>query len=308
MSVPALTHIYQNHHLDSTRWEYFEPRSDDIVISTSYKAGTTWMQTIVANLLHPHDDMLLPVTEMSPWLDMRMYPLEGVLNQLKLQNDRRFIKTHLPLDGLSYHRDIRYIVVGRDARDVFMSLLNHWGNHTDAFYESMNGVASRVGEVFPRYSGNVRAIWTDWMTKGWFDWETEGYPYWGHMNHCMTWWKYRHLPNIKLVHYSDLLTDLETQMREIAEYLGIQIPNSRWPHVVDACRFETVKKNPEKVAGNKSFAFKGGADTFINKGTNGRWKHILNESDLALYEAAKERVMSKEAAMWLETGWCRKSS
>ena len=126
MSVPALTHIYQNHHLDSTRWEYFEPRSDDIVISTSYKAGTTWMQTIVANLLHPHDDMLIPVTEMSPWLDMRMYPLEGVLNQLKLQNDRRFIKTHLPLDGLSYHRDIRYIVVGRDARDVFMSLLNHW--------------------------------------------------------------------------------------------------------------------------------------------------------------------------------------
>ena len=155
-----------------------------------------------------------------------MYPLEGVLNQLKLQNGRRFIKTHLPLDGLSYDPGTQYIVVGRDARDVFMSLLNHWGNHTDAFYESMNGVAGRVGEVFPRYSGNVRAIWTDWMTKGWFDWETEGYPYWGHMHHCMTWWKYRHLSNIKLVHYSDLLADLETQMREIAEYLGIQIPNS----------------------------------------------------------------------------------
>ena len=41
---PALerSRIYQNHHLDSTRWDKFIPRPDDIVITTSYKAGTTW--------------------------------------------------------------------------------------------------------------------------------------------------------------------------------------------------------------------------------------------------------------------------
>jgi aryl sulfotransferase len=50
---PTVKHIYQNHHLDTTRWDGFVPRADDIVISTSYKAGTTLTQTIVANMLFP---------------------------------------------------------------------------------------------------------------------------------------------------------------------------------------------------------------------------------------------------------------
>jgi hypothetical protein len=47
MEKPTRTRIYQNHHLDSTRWDTFEPRADDIVIATPAKAGTTWTQTIV---------------------------------------------------------------------------------------------------------------------------------------------------------------------------------------------------------------------------------------------------------------------
>jgi len=42
-----------NHHLDGTRWEACRPREGDIVIATSYRAGTTWTQGIVANLLFP---------------------------------------------------------------------------------------------------------------------------------------------------------------------------------------------------------------------------------------------------------------
>ena len=53
LNLPQRTHIYQNHHFDSTRWDYFESRDEDIVIATSYKAGTTWTQAIVAHLLFP---------------------------------------------------------------------------------------------------------------------------------------------------------------------------------------------------------------------------------------------------------------
>ncbi len=300
--MPERRHVYQNHHLDSTRWDYFASRPGDIIISTSYKAGTTWMQTIVANLLYPNDDAPMPATALSPWLDSRFFPLELVLNQLASQSARRFIKTHLPLDGLPYLEDAQYVVVSRDPRDVFMSLLNHWGNHTPQAYRIMNGIPGRVGEPFPPFEDDVPKLWRNWMTRGWFDWESDGYPYWSHLHHAETWWNYRHLPNIRLVHYADLLADLEGEMRGLASYLDVEVPEERWPNVVDACTFESVKKDPEKVVGDMSMMFKGGAQTFINKGTNGRWREVLSEADLALYQATMARTLPPDCARWLEQG------
>jgi aryl sulfotransferase len=301
-NAPSRHRVYQNHHLDSTRWEYFTHRPGDIVVSTSYKAGTTWMQTIVANLLHPDGDMPLPATRLSPWIDCRFLPLELVLNQLAAQTTRRFVKTHLPLDGLPYYEDVQYLVVARDPRDVFMSLLNHWGNHTRSFYETLNGLPGRVGDPFPVFDHDLGKIWREWTTRGWFEWESDGYPYWSHLHHCKTWWEFRHLPNIRLVHYNDLLADLDGEMRSLAAWLGIEVAQARWPHVVDACTFETVKRDPEKVVGDMSFAFEGGAQTFIHKGTNGRWRGVLTEEDLALYQEAMRRTLSPDCAHWLENG------
>ena len=56
--LPERTRSYQNHHLDGTRWEACRPREGDIVIATSYRAGTTWTQGIVANLLFPDQRQL----------------------------------------------------------------------------------------------------------------------------------------------------------------------------------------------------------------------------------------------------------
>ncbi len=38
MDLPKVTRVYQNHHLDSTRWSLYSPRPDDIVITTAYKS------------------------------------------------------------------------------------------------------------------------------------------------------------------------------------------------------------------------------------------------------------------------------
>ena len=45
---PVKTRELHNHHFDSTVWEEIEFRDDDIVIATYAKAGTTWMQQIIA--------------------------------------------------------------------------------------------------------------------------------------------------------------------------------------------------------------------------------------------------------------------
>jgi len=301
-TLPERTHVYQNHHFDSTRWDYFAHRPGDIVISTSYKAGTTWMQSIIGHLLYPQGDMPAPAQELSPWLDQRTFPLELVLNGLAAQTGRRFIKTHLPLDGLPYHAEVQYVVVGRDARDVFMSLLNHWGNYTPAFYQMLNNAPGRVGDPMPQYVDDIPARWRDWITRGWFDWESDGYPYWSHLHHCASWWAHRELPNIHFVHYADLLADLEGQMRRIAGELAITVPEDRWPHVIGACTFAAMKQEAAAADERMRMIWKDGANTFFNKGTNGRWRDVLTDDDLALYDAAVRKTLSPDCARWLEHG------
>ena len=300
---PEVRHVYQNHHLDTHRWDGYRPRRGDIVISTSYKAGTTLTQTIITNLLFPNGDMPGSVHDVSPWIDMRIAPLDEVMGALEGQTHRRCIKTHLPLDGLPFFDDVQYVVVGRDPRDVFISLVNHYGSHTPEFFEIMNSTPGRVGDPFPEYDGDIHKLWRDWITRGWFDWESDGYPYWSHLHHAKTWWEFRRLPNVKLIHYADLRADLEGQMRKLAAWLNIAVPHDRWPSVVHACEFETVKANPEKVVGEMiNVSFKGGGDTFIHKGTNGRWKDVLTPDELELYHQAMARTLSPDCARWLEIG------
>ena len=299
---PEIRHVYQNHHLDGPRWRRFAQRPGDIVISTSYKAGTTLMQTIVANLLFPDGDLPLPANDLAPWIDMRLRPYEEMAAQLEAQTHRRCMKTHLPLDGLPFDEEVRYVVVSRDPRDVFMSLINHYSHYTEYTLEGLNG-GDRVGDPFPRYGGDPHALWRNWITRGWFPWESDGYPYWSHLHHAKTWWEFRHLPNITLVHYNDLRADLEGQMRSLAAWLDIYVPETAWPAVVHACRFETVKADPSKVLGPAfDELFIGGAQTFINKGTNGRWKETLTAAESAEYEARALAELGPECAHWLATG------
>src|ERR687893_3248733 len=72
---PRKVRELHSHHFDSTIWNDFRFRDDDIIISTYAKSGTTWIQQIVAQLLFAGAEDL-PVAEMSPWLDLRVPPKE----------------------------------------------------------------------------------------------------------------------------------------------------------------------------------------------------------------------------------------
>ncbi|MCB0020008.1 MAG: hypothetical protein KDE09_19595 [Anaerolineales bacterium] len=72
--------------------------------------------------------------------------------------------------------------------------------------------------------------------------------------------------------------------------------------ITEAVTFSTMKNKAEQVMGDVSGIWRGGAQTFINKGTNGRWRDVLTEDDLQLYCAAVERNLSADCAHWLENG------
>jgi aryl sulfotransferase len=73
-----------------------------------------------------------------------------------------------------------------------------------------------------------------------------------------------------LLHYARLKADLPGEIRRIAAFLGIVIDEQRWPMIVDHCGFDYMKANAERFARHGGSSFKGGAATFIHRGTTDR--------------------------------------
>ena len=305
--IPEVTRVYKNHHLDSTRWDVYAPRAGDIVVTTSYKSGTTWAQQILGWLLRGDDTALLELRENSPWVDACFMGVEkeDLRELLAALPDRRFLKSHLPLDGLPYYPEVSYIIVGRDPRDVFMSLHNHYRNYTDLIFGVMNDPERLIGEPIASCPEDPRVLWRDWISSGSFEWESEGYPFWANMGHTQSYWEFRHLPNFLFLHYSDMLADLDGAIRQIVEFADIDASEECIRKAVEETTFARVKQRVEGLSEDEDssrIAFRGGAGSFFYKGVNGRWRDVLTDEDLALYEAAKARVLSPECAAWLERG------
>ncbi len=307
MNLPEKSRSYQNHHLDSTRWDVFVPREDDIVVTTSYKSGTTWTQQILLYMIYGDLDEPPNYRDVSPWIDARFTgcsrrDLAALCEGLER---RRFVKSHLPLDGIPYWPQVKYLVVGRDPRDVFMSLFNHYSNYTELAMKALNETPGRVGPALEPCPEDPRALWSDWISRGWFDWESEGYPFWSNLHHVQSYWEFRHLPNFCFLHYDDMLRDLDGEVARIARFLEIELEAKVRSRIVEQTTFASARKralNEEAESELGNPFFRGGSASFFYKGTNGRWRDVLDADDLALYEAAKERVLSPDCAAWLEAG------
>jgi aryl sulfotransferase len=298
--LPTVSHIYQNYVLDSTLWQRYLPRSDDIVVTSSYKSGTTWVQAILAHLILGTRS-IPDIGALSPWFDLRFTAVDDTLERLEAQQHRRFIKSHLALDGLLFYPQVKYIVVGRDARDVFMSMWNHLTNFADAPPPAADAPAPS-GPPDPPTPDDIHVFWHDWITRGAFAWESEGYPHWGNLHHTKTWWKYRHLDNILFVHFNDLLADLSGEIQNIAQFLDITCSDQQIAEITHAVTFATMKQTAAQLVPYTEALFKGGAQTFIFKGTNGRWKDVLSPEELRLYRETITKVVPPDCAAWLEQG------
>ena len=291
--LPRRIHRYENHILDGPRWDRYEPRPTDVIVATPYKTGTTWTLAILRELF-ALDEELPPFREM--WLDCRFrQTADEFFDELEAQGHRRYIKSHLALDGLRWFPEVKYLVVGRDVRDVFMS----WWNHIRTMHEVgsiawINGVPGRVGPPLPDPPEDIRSAWRDWIGRGWFGWEQEGWPFWGTMHHIQSWWDFRHLDNILFVHFEDLKRDLDAEILRIARFVGVEpgetaIPAIRAAVSVDAMRDQMARGSEEWAKG-----------FFRHRGSNGRWRDVLTADDLERYERKAAAVLDPSCRAWLE--------
>lgn len=63
-----------------------------------------------------------------------------------------------------------------------------------------------------------------------------------------------------------------------------------------------MKKNATKSTPLGGAFWDGGAETFVHKGVNGRWKDTLTAEECAEYEARALKELGADCAYWLKTG------
>ena len=301
-ALPQVRHRYWNTFMDSARWNDFAVRAGDIIVCTPYKAGTTWTQMICALLIFQDPKLPLPLAELSPWFDMRPYPLEELVARYEAQGHRRFIKTHTPLDGLPYFKDATYLYCGRDPRDVFLSMQQHKANQNVGHLLEMMRARGEELSPTPESPADLNEAFQLWMTKGSFEWEQDGYPFWSVFHHLETFWQFRHLPNVHFLHYADLSADLEGQMRSVATILGIHVDEARWPALIKAATFEEMKRNADRTAPDTDLHIWRENSRFFHSGTSGKWRAELSAASLECYNRVSRQREPTVTIEWLQQG------
>jgi aryl sulfotransferase len=295
---PRKTQEIQNRICDSSRWNHFSFRDDDIVIATFGKTGTTLTQQLVAQLVFDGaEGMMGGHAQVSPWFDMRPVPFPAVLHMLEAQDHRRFVKTHLPVSALVFSPQAKYIYVARDCRDIVWSAYNHITGFTQAAVDNFNADPDLGPPVeIPRC--DARTYYLEFL-------EGEGsvtgglWPLW---EHVQGWWDIRDLPNVLLVHYNNLLADLPGQMHRIAAFLDIAIDEALMPEMIEHCGIDYMRRAANAAEPQFRMTFKDGANTFFNKGVNGRWRDVLTPEEIAKADEVAARKLTPDCAHWLKTG------
>ena len=293
---------------DSARWDGFELRPGDIIISTPPKCGTTWMQMICALLIFQTPKFDRTLDQISPWLDMLTRTRDDVVADLDEQRHRRFIKTHTPFDGLPFDDRVTYICVGRDPRDVARSWDNHMAN-TDlgALFgarqaavglDDLNELMAAAPPIFFETEQERFWAWVGDVTPVTLSINTLR----GTLHHLASFWAVHDRPNVVMVRYEDLKRDLEGEMRGLASRLGIDIPEDRWPELVDAATFDRMKERAAEVAPDTTNHIWQDNAQFFHRGTTGQWRELLDDEGMERYRAAVLPLAPPDLLEWVHGG------
>ncbi|MDQ1615285.1 MAG: hypothetical protein QOJ60_1224 [Actinomycetota bacterium] len=295
---------YQGFMADSARWERFTFRPDDVVISTPSKCGTTWMQTIVGMLLHDRVELDVPISTISPWLDMLVRSDEEVFGLLEGQTHRRFVKTHTPLDGVPVVDSVTYICVIRHPLDVALSDRDHAANMIGERAVELRTAATdepppeRVRPDPPEDPGEFLRWFVDNDVP-----PTGSGPY-GLEDYCQqvkTYWDARLASNVHLFHYGDMWTDLDGEMRMVAAALGVAIDEDRWPAFVASATLTSMRSRAALTAPEAHLGMWHSAEAFFRTGGSRDWAALLTAADVVHFEQ-RLAALARDATGWVLGG------
>lgn len=271
----------------------------DVVVVDPFKAGTTWTQRIIQQILDNGREPAAGLSETSPWLDSSWGDHAAMLRVLREQREReqrRVIKSHLPADALPVDPRARYVFVGRNGKDIGLSFHNYLAHFSAETMDAINRVhaawsADSTPLVIPRSKQEFFDLWLD----------QDGFGCCDLFDVVRSWWAVRSQPNVLLLHYAQLLRDLPGQVARVARFIGADPAQLRMDSIVAHCSFGTMRTEAERLApfGGAHMTEPG---AFFQKGPARDFRAELRSDQIDRFDLKALHKLGRDCAHWLETG------
>ncbi|XP_066439065.1 sulfotransferase 1 family member D1-like [Eleutherodactylus coqui] len=282
MDIPTLQKLVPLHGVPmaieiAENWEtveQFQAKSDDLVISTYPKAGTTWASEIV-DMIYAGGDLEKcrrdTIYNRVPYLEARIPGMPTGVEQLAVAPSPRLLKTHLPIHMMPnsfWEKNAKVIYVARNAKDVAVSYFffhqivkampdpGPWGVFLDNYME-----------------GNV-------SYGSWYE-------------HVKGWWEKRNDHNILYLFYEDMKEDPKREIRKMLHFLEKDMSDDIVEKIAYHTSFDIMKTND--MANYKTIPnelLDQSTTSFMRKGIAGDWKNHFTVAQNEKFDEEYKRKMS----------------
>ena len=249
------------------------------------------MQSVVLTLIFGKIGMDIVVDEVSPWLDPGFRDQAEISERYAEQSHRRCIKTHTPLDGITYSPNCTYLAVYRHPMDAHFSMRKHMQN-MKLDIEGLNShYLDDIEGGFRNFlESESVALGHDLMSVASIVYHYKSTKLWSH------------LPNVHLFHYADMSRDLGREIKRLSQILGYDYPDDSIDKFVEANKFSTMKSNAVSHATpGGSATFKDEAE-FFSSGTSNKWEKYLSKEQVASYDSRIRELAEEGDIEWLHWG------
>ena len=218
----------------------------DIVVADPFKAGTTWTQRILQQILDNGEEREKGLSDTSPWLDSSFgdhAAMLRVLGQQRVAGKRRVMKSHLPADAVPVGAAARYLFVGRNGKDLGVSFHNYLHQFSAETMATINRIhAGWSGDATPlSIPDSMREFFDRWLA-------TDGCGCCDLFDVTRSWWNLRAQPNVLLAHYRRLKEDLPGQVARIARFIDVDPAGLRMDRILEHCAFGYMRDRAEQMA------------------------------------------------------------
>ncbi len=253
-----------SHEFKQAIYQNYQPKANDLIISTYPKSGTTWTMQMAYQIGYLGEGDFEHIDRVVSWPD-KLVPLEtpevdDVSHLADSPTGLHVIKGHLETKYVPYTPEAKYISVVRDPKDMLVSLVHFENGFNKLLFD----------EIVPPQ------VWIDTF-------QTDNFIYQPWAMFIDGWWsRSEQYDNVLILIYEEMKADPVGTVQKIADFVGISLTPEQFDKVVEKSSFAYMKANNQKF---DPPAWESGHVPLIRDGKTGSAKTLLTKEQQASVDA-----------------------